>query len=134
MTREGVIRDMVGRKIEDFFAKTVIERGELLMSVQGLAKESTFHDVTFDVYRGEVLGFAGLIGARRTDVGLALFGVEPADGGEIVFEGKPQQHQVARAGVAARHRLRHRGPPQARPHHAACPSSSTSPCRPCAAT
>ena len=104
VTRERVIRDMVGRKIEDFFAKTVIERGDLLMSVRGLNKEQTFHDINFDVYRGEVLGFAGLIGARRTDVGLALFGVEPADSGEIVFEGQPQKitsaEQALQVGIA----------------------------------
>jgi rhamnose transport system ATP-binding protein len=104
VTREGVIRDMVGRKIEDFFAKTVVERGDLLMSVRGLKKENTFHDISFDVYRGEVLGFAGLIGARRTDVGLALFGVEPADEGEIIFEGKPQKinspEHALQAGIA----------------------------------
>ena len=124
VTREGVIRDMVGRKIEDFFAKTVIERGELLMSVQGLARESTFHDVSFDIYRGEVLGFAGLIGARRTDVGLALFGVEPADGGEIVFEGKPQQIKSPET-HCSRHRLCHRGSPKARADDERCPSSPT---------
>jgi rhamnose transport system ATP-binding protein len=59
------------------------------MSVRGLGKEGAFTDVNFDVYQGEVLGFAGLIGARRTDVGLALFGIEPADTGEIDFEGRP---------------------------------------------
>jgi len=85
---DGVIRDMVGRQIEDFFAKTAVQRGDLLMSVQGLGKENVFADVNFEVYRGEVLGFAGLIGARRTDVGLALFGVEPADDGQITFAGK----------------------------------------------
>ena len=87
---EGVIRDMVGREINNLFAKIEAERGELLMSVRNLYKENTFRDINFDVYRGEVLGFAGLIGSRRTDVGLALFGVEPADSGEIVFEGKSQ--------------------------------------------
>jgi len=88
VSAEQVIRDMVGRQIEDFFAKSQIERGELLMSVRGLSKENAFADISFDVYRGEVLGFAGLIGARRTDVGLALFGVEPADAGQIIFEGR----------------------------------------------
>jgi rhamnose transport system ATP-binding protein len=88
VTSEKVIRDMVGREIEDFFAKSATERGELLMSVRGLSKENAFSDINFDVYHGEVLGFAGLIGSRRTDVGLALFGVEPADSGEIIFEGK----------------------------------------------
>ena len=90
VTTEQVIRDMVGRQIDDFFAKSEAEQGELLMSVRGLNKEFTFFDINFDVYRGEVLGFAGLIGSRRTDVCLALFGVEPADTGEIIFEGKVQ--------------------------------------------
>ena len=87
--RDQVIREMVGRDAGDFFAKSEVPRGDLLMSVRGLAKEGAFTDVNFDVYQGEVLGFAGLIGARRTDVGLALFGIEPADTGEITFEGKP---------------------------------------------
>lgn len=58
------------------------------MSVRGLGKENTFSGVNFEIRRGEVLGFAGLVGSRRTDVGLALFGIEPADTGEIIFEGK----------------------------------------------
>jgi rhamnose transport system ATP-binding protein len=91
VTSEGVIRDMVGRPVSDFFAKESTDRGELLMSVRDLSKENVFHGINFDVYRGEVLGFAGLIGSRRTDVGLALFGVEPADSGEILFEGKPRK-------------------------------------------
>ncbi len=87
VTIESAISDMVGRKIEDFFVKSETQRGERLVSVKGLRKENVFHDLNFEVYRGEVLGFAGLVGARRTDVGLALFGVEPADGGEIEFAG-----------------------------------------------
>jgi len=88
ITRERTIRDMVGRKMDEFFVKSDVQRGELLMSVQGLNKEHTFADINFDLYRGEVLGFAGLVGSRRTDVGLALFGVEPADSGEIILDGK----------------------------------------------
>mgnify|MGYP001578477088 CR=1 FL=1 len=88
VTPEGAIRDMVGRKIEEFFAKSQTLRGDLLMSVRGLGKENVFSDINFEVYRGEVLGFAGLVGSRRTDVGLALFGIEPADSGEIVYQGK----------------------------------------------
>jgi rhamnose transport system ATP-binding protein len=76
ITRERAIRDMVGRKVEDFFARSERERAELLMSVSSLMKENVFYDINFDVHRGEVLGFAGLVGSRRTDVGLALFGIE----------------------------------------------------------
>jgi rhamnose transport system ATP-binding protein len=88
VTTEGAIRDMVGTDIDEFFAKTDTKRGELLMSVRGLSKRDAFYDMNFDVYRGEVLGFSGLVGSRRTDVGLALFGVAPANSGEITLEGK----------------------------------------------
>ncbi|MFC2031383.1 sugar ABC transporter ATP-binding protein [Chloroflexota bacterium] len=104
VTTEQVIRDMVGREIGDWFAKSETEQGERLLSVRGLTKENAFHDITFDVHHGEVLGFAGLIGARRTDVGLALFGVEPADEGSVELEGQELKvkspQQALDAGVA----------------------------------
>ncbi|BCX02987.1 MAG: ribose import ATP-binding protein RbsA [Candidatus Roseilinea sp.] len=105
VTSELAIREMVGREITDFFAKTpAIRRGERLLSVRNLSKAGVFSGISFDVYRGEVLGFAGLVGARRTDVGLALFGIEPADSGEIVFEGRPyvirSPQQAVRLGIA----------------------------------
>jgi rhamnose transport system ATP-binding protein len=104
VTSEQIIRDMVGREIEDFFAKREAERGEQLVSVRGLCEEAVFHDINFDVYRGEVLGFAGLIGSRRTDVALSLFGVEPADSGEIRLGGQVQRirspEQALELGIA----------------------------------
>ena len=84
---EQVIRDMVGREIEDFFAKSDTEMGDTLLAVRELSKEGVFTNISFSVNRGEVLGFAGLIGSRRTNVGLALFGVEPCDSGEIGLNG-----------------------------------------------
>jgi rhamnose transport system ATP-binding protein len=89
VTSQSAIRDMVGRELEEFFAKTEIPKGELFMQVRNLGKENTFSDINFDIRAGEVLGFAGLVGSRRTDVGLALFGVEPADFGEILIEDQP---------------------------------------------
>lgn len=107
VTRDGLIRDMVGRKIEDFFAKRETSgagRGELLMSVRNLGRDMAFRGVSFDIHRGEVLGFAGLVGARRTDVGLALFGIEPAGEGEIAWRGKAVRihspEQALRTGIA----------------------------------
>jgi rhamnose transport system ATP-binding protein len=93
VTLDNAIRDMVGREIDEYFAKDQTERGELLMSVRNLSKENAFADISFDVHRGEVLGFAGLVGSRRTDVGLALFGIEPSDSGEITFAGQILQIQ-----------------------------------------
>lgn len=91
ITADGLIRDMVGRDLEEFFAKVDANVGERLLSVKGLGRENAFSDISFDLYAGEVLGFAGLIGARRTDVGLALFGIQPSDQGEIEFQGAPVQ-------------------------------------------
>jgi rhamnose transport system ATP-binding protein len=68
--------------------------------VKDLRREGIFQGVTFEVHAGEVLGFAGLVGARRTDVGLALFGVAPADGGTIELDGEPIH--VRSAGEATR--------------------------------
>ena len=89
VTKDSLVREMVGREINEFFdKKTRHELGDLLMSVRGLTKENVFSDINFDVHHGEVLGFAGLVGSRRTDVGLALFGIEPAESGSITFEGE----------------------------------------------
>ena len=82
------ISDMVGREMGLFKPRTPSPRGELLLSVRGLGREGVFEDVSFDLHRGEVLGFGGLIGAGRTDVGLALFGIEPATRGTITLNGK----------------------------------------------
>ncbi len=104
VTTDQVIRDMVGREVSDFFYKRAAERGPLVLSVRNLRKENVFEDINFDIHAGEVLGFAGLIGSRRTDVGLALFGIEPADSGEIRIDGKPQTirspQEALRLGIA----------------------------------
>lgn len=89
VTPESAIRDMVGREVEDFFAKIETQQGEQIIEVKNLSKENSFSNINFEVRAGEVLGFAGLVGSRRTDVGLALFGIEPASSGEILIEGQP---------------------------------------------
>lgn len=88
VTPELAIRDMVGREIHDFFNREQSQKGDLLLSVRGLTRQGVFENVSFDIHHGEVLGFAGLVGAGRTDVALAIFGIAPADAGEIIFEGK----------------------------------------------
>jgi rhamnose transport system ATP-binding protein len=80
------IRDMVGRLLSDLFRRTPTEPGNVVLEVRHLGRDGAFSDVSFAVRAGEVLGFAGLVGARRTDVGLALFGIAPADRGEILLD------------------------------------------------
>jgi len=87
VTPELAIRDMVGRVLEDLFRRTPTEPGEVVLDVRDLGRDGAFSGVSFTVRAGEVLGFAGLVGARRTDVGLALFGIAPADTGEVLLDG-----------------------------------------------
>ncbi len=104
LTTDDVIKDMVGRDMGEFFAKTASKHGDLFLSVKNMSKEGVFSGINFDVHAGEVLGFAGLVGARRTDVGLALFGIEPADSGEIMLDGVVQDiqspQQALKIGIA----------------------------------
>jgi rhamnose transport system ATP-binding protein len=89
VTQGSMVRDMVGRAIDQFATKKAAnDHGAKLLSVQNLGREGVFDTVTFDLHRGEVLCFAGLIGSKRTDVGLALFGVEPAHSGVININGE----------------------------------------------
>lgn len=88
LTPASAIRQMVGREVQELFRRDRRAPGAVRLAVRDLGREGAFHDVNFELRAGEVLGFAGLVGARRTDVGLALFGIAPADTGVIELEGK----------------------------------------------
>jgi rhamnose transport system ATP-binding protein len=89
VTEDSLVREMVGRDPSDFFARGDHPEGEVLLRVDGLSRTGVFTDVSFELRRGEVLGFAGLVGAGRTDIALALFGVSPPDSGTIELDGNP---------------------------------------------
>ena len=84
-----LVRAMVGRDIGDTYAnlKRNDKMGEVLLEVNNLVTDA-IHDVSFELRRGEVLGFAGLVGAGRTEVMRALFGADPIISGEVKLEGK----------------------------------------------
>jgi rhamnose transport system ATP-binding protein len=88
VTEESLVREMVGRDPSEFFARGEHPEGEVVLRVDSLELAGKFADVSFEVRSGEVLGFAGLVGAGRTDVALSLFGIEPADSGTIELDGK----------------------------------------------
>jgi rhamnose transport system ATP-binding protein len=98
-TPKGAIADMVGREIDLTKTRTSAAREDLVLTVTNLGRQGVFEGVTFDLHRGEVLGFAGLIGAGRTDVGLALFGIEPATSGTVLLDGKPVTVRSPREGM-----------------------------------
>jgi rhamnose transport system ATP-binding protein len=89
LTPSLAIRDMVGRTLSAFFHRTPTKPGGVVLEARAIGREGVFRDVSFELRSGEVLGFAGLVGARRTDVGLALFGIAPCDRGEILLDGAP---------------------------------------------
>lgn len=88
ITRDDLIRMMVGRTITDLFPKQDVQAGEVVLKVENLTRAGSFHDVSFELRRGEILGLAGLVGAGRTNVARAIFGVEPATGGSIHIDGQ----------------------------------------------
>ena len=88
LTVGDAIRQMVGREVVEFYKRVASKPGDLILEVDGLGVEGAFEGISFDLHEGEVLGFAGLVGAGRTDVGLALFGIEPAQQGRILLDGK----------------------------------------------
>jgi len=85
-----LVQMMIGRRLEEYFPGHVqAAPGAELLEVRGLGSPGRFHDVSFALHAGEVLGMAGLVGAGRSEVGLALFGLDPAATGEMRLEGKP---------------------------------------------
>jgi rhamnose transport system ATP-binding protein len=92
VTEESLIREMVGRDPSEFFARGEHPDGEVMLRVDSLNLQGKFSDVSFEVRRGEVFGFAGLVGAGRTDVALALFGIAPVElAGEPVDVRSPSE-------------------------------------------
>ncbi len=88
MDNDTLINLMVGRRVE--FVRNGAEKiGETLLEVRGLSKEGCFKDVSFQVHSGEIVGITGLVGAGRTEVVQAICGIDGADQGEILIDGKP---------------------------------------------
>ncbi|KSV62418.1 sugar ABC transporter ATP-binding protein [Ensifer sp. ENS06] len=88
VTRDDIIRMMVGREITQMFPKEEVPIGDVVLSVKNLALDGVFRDVSFDVRAGEILGIAGLVGSGRSNVAETLFGVTPASSGAISIDGK----------------------------------------------
>jgi len=87
VTRDDIIRLMVGREITQMFPKEIVPIGDIALSVRNLTLEGRFRDISFDLRKGEILGFAGLVGSGRSNVAETLFGVTPATSGAIAIDG-----------------------------------------------
>jgi ribose transport system ATP-binding protein len=85
--RRSLVRWMVGRELEQEYPKIALERGSEIMRVEHLSTP-LLNDVNLTVYRGEVLGLAGLVGAGRSELARVVFGADPKKNGAIYFDGK----------------------------------------------
>jgi ribose transport system ATP-binding protein len=83
-----LVRMMVGRSVEAQFPRQRPEVGEVLLEVKNLAREGVLEDVSFSLRAGEVVGVAGIVGAGRTELARAIFGVDPGEAGEVWVEGR----------------------------------------------
>lgn len=87
--RQELIRLMVGRELSAVFPKRQVELGDTILEVRNLnCRAAGINNVSFSIRAGEILGFAGLVGAGRTELARTLFGLTAADGGEILLNGK----------------------------------------------
>ena len=100
MTESGIIRMMVGRELNEIFAKRPAKIGDVVLEARGLSI-GYVKDVSFKVRAGEILGFSGLVGAGRSEIMRVVFGVDKRDSGEILIDGKPADIQCPGDAIAA---------------------------------
>ncbi|MFD2572703.1 sugar ABC transporter ATP-binding protein [Spirosoma soli] len=85
---DTLITLMVGREIDSLFPETTIRKGKEVLSVRALSQPGKFADINFSVHQGEVLGIAGLMGAGRTEIARAIFGLDELASGDIFIKGE----------------------------------------------
>ncbi|GAB2893296.1 sugar ABC transporter ATP-binding protein [Paraburkholderia jirisanensis] len=104
LSTDAIVAKMVGRDLETFYPKADVSPGEVRLAVRGLTRVGVFKDISFDVRAGEIVALAGLVGAGRSEVARAIFGIDPFDAGEIRIAGQrlaPHRPAAAvRAGLA----------------------------------
>lgn len=85
---DQIVGDMVGRVMSEYYPARTNVPGDEVFRVEGFTQPGVFQDISFNLRRGEILGVAGLMGAGRTEIMRAIFGVDPHESGKLYFEGK----------------------------------------------
>lgn len=92
MTQDAVVEMMIGRSVQEFFGEVPrTQSDETVLSVQSLSSRGTFQDINFEIKAGEIVGFAGLVGAGRSEVARAIFGLDPEATGSVRIVGEELQ-------------------------------------------
>lgn len=101
LTVDEIITQMVGRKVDNLFPVNQMKPGETVLEVCNLGQKGVFHDISFSVRKGEIVGFSGLVGAGRSEVVRAIFGLDPHDSGQIFVNGK--EVEIRKSGDGIKH-------------------------------
>ncbi|WP_078681991.1 MULTISPECIES: sugar ABC transporter ATP-binding protein [Clostridium] len=87
-SNDELIAMMVGRELTSYYTRDYNEPGDIILEVKNLNRKSVLKNINFSVRKGEIVGFAGLMGAGRSEVMRAIFGLDPIDSGEILIDGQ----------------------------------------------
>jgi rhamnose transport system ATP-binding protein len=101
LTADDLVRRMVGRDLDTLYPASEASTGDVALRVHRLTREGVFTDVSFEVRRGEIVALAGLIGAGRTEVARAIFGIDRPDAGSVEVAGTPLRPASPTAAMAA---------------------------------
>jgi len=102
LTMDKIISMMVGRELSQRFPDRIEgEQGEVILEVKDLTslRQPSIRNITFDLHKGEILGIAGLVGAKRTDIVETLFGIREKSSGTIFLHGKPIKNNSANEAI-----------------------------------
>jgi rhamnose transport system ATP-binding protein len=104
LTPQEIVAKMVGRDLATFYPKADVPPGEVMLRVRGLTRRGVFKDISFDVREGEIVALSGLVGAGRSEVARAIFGIDACDAGQVQIAGKTlamgEPAAAVRAGLA----------------------------------
>lgn len=102
--KEDIIKGIIGNRLLKFKYQLAEPSQEVILSVKGLTKKGVYNDISFDLHKGEIIGIAGLMGAKRTELLRSIFGLDTITEGQIIFKGqnikKPTPGLMKRLGFA----------------------------------
>jgi ABC-type sugar transport system ATPase subunit len=100
LSEHELVQMMIGRPLAEYISPPNVEPGAEVLRVERLSSPGKFDDISFSLRAGEVLGIAGLVGAGRSELAQALFGLDPVRRGDIVLHGKPARVNTPAAAIA----------------------------------
>ena len=88
ITVDKIVQMVIGRSLEQMYSKLEAEQGDIILKVENLTRIGVFKNISFDLHKGEILGFFGLVGAGRSEVMQTIFGIDTKTSGEVFINGK----------------------------------------------